>query len=97
LNPRKKFEPYQSSLHGIYVYVVCSTQQQNDIAPLMQAVVSNSLTLVEKCLTSDPLLDLNAKGADGNTVLTVAAFRGSLPIVKTLVSYGADVNTCTSV
>lgn len=64
---------------------------QGDSLVLIVAVESGRLDLVEELLSREDGMNINAKGAKGQTPLMQAAIMGDIAMARLLLSYGADV------
>lgn len=64
---------------------------QGDSLALIVAVESGRLDLVEDLLSREDGMNINAKGAKGQTPLMQAAMMGDISMARLLLSYGADV------
>lgn len=67
-----------------------STFKEGVLSPLMQAITNYVDEAIEPLLNSGA--DVNFVNSKGYTALLIAARRNSLPIVETLIKYGASVN-----
>lgn len=68
-----------------------SLAQEYNQTPIFEAATTGKHVLVEACLRIG--VDKDGKNRCGETPLIVAANRGHLSVVKTLIGAGADVNT----
>ncbi len=64
---------------------------QGDSLALIVAVESGRLDLVEALLSREDGMNINVKGAKGQTPLMQAALMGDIAMARLLLSYGADV------
>ena len=64
---------------------------QGDSLVLIVAVESGRLDLVEELLSREDGMNINVKGAKGQTPLMQAAMMGDIAMARLLLSYGADV------
>ena len=77
--------------NSIYRTACTIVRTQGDSLALIVAVESGRLDLVEVLLSRKDGMNINAKGAKGQTPLIQAAMMGDIAMARLLLNYGADV------
>ncbi|ORM39484.1 Acyl-CoA-binding domain-containing protein 6 [Babesia sp. Xinjiang] len=80
-----------SNVHSRPKVIACESTVERDEDNLFSLVIDNQVGLVEELLKAEPSM-VNLRSPEGLTALHLAADRGHVEVVKTLLRYGADIN-----